>query len=401
MDIRPIQLDEIEAFYTTFTRTMGFGPPSEGQLERDKKSFLTERSVAAVDAGAIVGTAYSHPFELTLPGGAVVPAAGVTAIATASTHRRRGIITQLKRRQLSEALERGEVAAILLASEGQIYGRFGYGPATYVTEIKIDTRDARLAVSRPVDGRTRIIDGETADKVHPVLYDRLRRARAGGIGRPQHFWESITADRDKKETHVVYENPAGKAEGYVRYAVKADWDDAVAAHKLTVQELTAVTPEATIGIWAFLLDVDLVREINAWSRPVDESIRWLLTEPRAYKSTTYRDMIWVRPLDVARLLSERTYTTDVGLTLEIADPFLDLGGTFALLGGPDGAECSRNGGRADLRMSIADLGAISLGGVPPSELGSVGRIEELAPGALRRADAAFLTYPRPWAAQHF
>ncbi len=403
MDIRPIEPDELEAFYTTFTRTMGFGPPSEAQLERDQKSFKTERSIVAVDAGAIVGTAYSHLFELTLPGGVFVPAAGVTAISTVPTHRRRGIVTQLIRTQLSEALDRGEAAAILLASEGGIYGRFGYGAATHVNEIKIDKRNAHLAVARPVDGRTRIIDGETADKLHPPLYDRLRRSRAGGIGRPQSFWESITADRDKKETHVVYENTSGEAEGYVRYTVKADWDEGVPAHKLTVNELTSCTPEATIGIWSYLLDVDLVREIEAWSRPVDESLRWLLTEPRAYRANTYRDFLWVRPLDIAKLLSDRTYTTDIDVTLDVVDPFLDLGGTYTLTGGPDGSKCERDGRSktADLSLSASDLGSISLGGVAPTELALAGRITELRPGALRRADAAFVTYPRPWSGQHF
>lgn len=399
MDIRAITAEEIDRFYATFMRTMGFGPPSESQLERERKSFRYERSVAAFDAGDIVGTAYSHLFELTLPGGALVPAAGVTAVSTASTHRRRGIVTDLMRRQLNEAAERGEPAAVLLASEGRIYGRFGYGPATFVADIQLATKDAQLA-SPNSGGRVRIVDGETADKVFPSVHDRARRLRAGSIGRPQHFWESARADRDKRTIHLVFENAAGEADGYARYDVKADWKDGLPAHKLQLHELTTTSDAAAIELWWYLINVDLVREIDAFSSPLDGPLRWALSEPRALRSKTVRDMYWLRPLDVARLLSSRTFAVDIDVRLEIADALLGRGGTFRLRGGPSGAECARESGPADVAMTIGDLGAITLGGVVPSELASAGRISAEA-GTLARLDAAFITYPRPWGNTHF
>jgi predicted acetyltransferase len=399
MDVRAITPDEIEAFYTTFFRTMGFGPPREEQLERDRRAFVHERSVAAFDAGEIVGTTYSHLFDLTLPGGGFVPAAGVTAVSVASTHRRQGIVSELMRRQLSEAHARGEAAAILIASEGRIYSRFGYGAATLVADVKVDTQVATMAAPSS-GGRVRIVDAATADKVFPAVWDRTR-TRAGSIGRPQHFWDSITADRDKRTIHAVFENASGEADGYVRYDVRAEWKDGLPAHKLTIGEMAACTDVAALELWWYLINVDLVREIEAWSRQMDDPLRWALVEPRALKTTTLRDMLWVRPLDVARLLASRTYTTDLDLCLEIADPLLGLGGSFALRGGPSGAECSRGDGAADLRMTVSELGSIVLGGVAPSDLARAGRIEEVRAGALRAADAAFVTHPRPWTGQYF
>jgi predicted acetyltransferase len=399
MDIRSITLDELESFYAAFSRTIGFPPPAEPYLERERKSFRIERSVAAFDAGQIVGTTYSHLFELTLPGGAVVPAAGLTAVSTASTHRRRGIVTDLMRRQHAEAHERGEPAAILLASEGRIYGRFGYGAATQVSDVKIMKKDAQMAAPNS-GGRIRIIDGETADKVFPSVYDKARRSRAGSISRPPHFWESATADRDKKTILIVFENASGEPDGYARYDVKSDWQDAVPAHKMTLQELTSTTDTASLEIWWYLVNLDLVAEIEAWSRPIDDPLRWAFAEPRALRSTTTRDMYWLRPLDVAQLLAKRTYAVDIDVRLEVSDALLGLGGTFALSGGPTGAECSRNGGASDVSMSIGDLGAILLGGVAPSELARAGRIQA-EDALLARLDAAFVHYPRPWGNTYF
>jgi predicted acetyltransferase len=400
MDVRSITEDELEPFYATFSRTMNFPPPQESYIEREKKSFVYERSVAAFDAGAIVGTAYSHRFELTLPGGAQIPAAGVTAVSTASTHRRQGIVTAVKRRQLEEAAARGEAAAVLLASEGRIYSRFGYGVGTMVADVDIRTKDAQLAAPNS-GGRIRIVDDEAADKLFPSIFTAAARTRAGSIDRPQHFWDSLAADRDKRAVHVVYEDAAGQPRGSVRYTSKADWEDGGQPnHELTIGEFVAVDDTATLELWWYLLNLDLIRDIRAWSRPVDDPLRWALAEPRALRTRAVRDMYWLRPLDVPALLGGRTYALEIDLKLEVLDPMLGLGGTFALAGGPAGATCEPTSGAPDVRLQIGDLGAISLGGTAPSELARAGRFD--APDAMRsRLDAAFLTSPRPWGAMHF
>ena len=400
MDVRSITEDELEPFYGTFMRSMNFPPPKDEYIAREKKSFAYERSVAAFDGGSIVGTAYSHPFELTLPGGAQVSAAGVTAISTASTHRRRGIVSTVKRRQLDEAAQRGEVAAVLLASEGRIYGRFGYGVATMVADVDIRTRDAFLPAPNS-GGTIRIVDGAEADSLFPSIWSEACRVRAGSIDRPPHFWESLTVDRDKAHVHIVFEDAAGQPRGYVRYSTKADWEaGGQPKHEVTVQEFSAVDDVARLELWWYLLSLDLVREVSAWSQPLDDPLRWALAEPRALRTRAVRDMYWLRPLDVPKLLGSRAYAVDIDVKLDIDDPLLGLGGTFVLAGGSTGATCERASGPPDVRMRIADLGAICLGGTVPSDLARAGRFE--APAALlSRLDAAFLTSPRPWGALHF
>ncbi len=395
MDIRQITEDDLEAFYAVFMRNMGFGPPNESYLEREKKSFLYDRSLATFDDGEIVGTAHSHLFDLTVPGGATVQAAGVTAISVSPTHRRRGIVTDLKRRQLREARERGEAAGILLASEGRIYRRFGYGVATQIADTKIIPSDARVE-HRGASGRIRLVSGETADDVFPRVHAQAAAQRPGGIVRPRHFWESAAADRDKKHSHVLHTDDTGEADGYARYDVRADWNDGMPAHKLTLHELVALNDAALHDLWTYILGIDLVREINAYGRPVDEPLRWMFDEPRAVRTHTVRDMYWLRPVDVARVLGARTYSTDIDVTIQIQDPLLDAGGTFHLKGGTDGAICEPVAGNADLRMPISELGSIALGGITPTELARAGRVDELTRGALARADLAFVVAPKPY-----
>ena len=400
MDVRSITPDELEAFFTSFMRTMGFGPPPDAYFERERKTFQYPRSIAAFDAGTIVGTTYSHLFDLTLPGGSQIAAAGVTAVSVSSTHRRRGIVTDLMRRQLLEATERGEPAAILIASEGRIYRRFGYGIATQVADVRIEVRDARVE-HRSHEGRVVIVDGGAADKIFPAVHQKMVKGRAGALGRPQHFWESITADRDKKTVNVVHENAAGEPDGYAIYDVKADWNDGLPTHALSLHALVGTNDAASFELWTYILGIDLVREVKSFSRPVDEPLRWVLDEPRAVRSTSVRDMYWLRPLDIARVLGSRTYATETELRLHVDDPLLGLGGTFVLRAGPDGAECERVDGGADLRLGISELGSIALGGVTPTELHRAGRIEETTPGAVARTELGFATSPRPWGDLYF
>src|ERR671924_60027 len=107
IEIRPIALDELRAYF------------------------------AALEDGSIVGNAAAVSFRLTVPGGARVSASGITAVGVPPSHRRRGITTALMERQLRDTISRGEPVSVLHASEGGIYGRFGYGVASMVSEIDI------------------------------------------------------------------------------------------------------------------------------------------------------------------------------------------------------------------------------------------------------------------------
>src|SRR6516165_6668753 len=125
IELRPIDIEEFPAFNRALSNAFG-GHATEEQIELNKKHVEIDRTLAAFDGAQIVGTGGVFTFQLTVPGSMAVAAAGVTMITVLPTHRRRGILTSIMRRQLTDIRERGEPVAMLYASESIIYGRYGY-----------------------------------------------------------------------------------------------------------------------------------------------------------------------------------------------------------------------------------------------------------------------------------
>jgi predicted acetyltransferase len=401
IEIRPIAPTEFGAFMNLFMRTMGFPPHDEKALEREIRAYDQSRSLAAFDGDQIVGTAHSFLFDLTLPGATVLPAAGVTDVSVATTHRRRGIVTELMRRQLVEARDRGEPLAILIASESAIYGRYGYGLASTIIDVTVDTRFGTLRSEISPPGRVRFVDEVTADKVFPEVYERHRASQPGAVPRHDVWWERWRDERKGDDSLAIYESPDGAVDGYVRYTVRAKWDGGLPDHSLHIHDHIALTVDATAALWRHCLSADLVRSVTAGARPIDEPLRWILANPRAMKVTRVGDLLWARLLDVPRALNARRYATDDEFVLEVVDDLFGTSDRFVLSAGTDGAACEPTQSAADVSMTVADLGAIYLGGTAPSELARVGRIREATAGAVTRLESCFASTPKPWSATWF
>src|SRR5690348_12639363 len=106
--------------------------------------------VLACDGADVVGMALFLDLKLTVPGGAVLPMAGVSWVVVSPTHRRRGVLTAMFT-ELHSRMTDYPVAG-LEASEAAIYGRFGYGPATISSELSIRRREARFHADAPDPG---------------------------------------------------------------------------------------------------------------------------------------------------------------------------------------------------------------------------------------------------------
>ncbi len=138
-----------------------------------------ERSLGAFDGDEMVGKAHAFSFSMSVPGGHL-PTAGVTAVTVLPTHRRRGVLTELMRRQLNDIRDRGEPLAALWASESVIYGRFGYGLAAQSDRVSIDRRHTEFVRQVPdAPGEVRFVDSDAALERWPFLYDGLRETRPG------------------------------------------------------------------------------------------------------------------------------------------------------------------------------------------------------------------------------
>lgn len=127
-------------------------------------------------SGLPAGTGSAYTRDLVVPGG-TVPAAHLTMVAVSAVHRRRGILRQMISLLHQDAARRGEPVAVLCASEGRIYQRFGYGLAATRLVMDFDTRDVSLrAAAAPTGDGGRIRQGAPAD-LDPLVqvFERAQR----------------------------------------------------------------------------------------------------------------------------------------------------------------------------------------------------------------------------------
>ncbi len=399
IEIRPVTEDEDAAYYHATERSFGhhFSPED---MELYRSITERDRTLAAFDGDEIVGTAGAFSLAVTIPGGEL-PMAGVTAVGVLPSHRRRGILTALMRRQLQDVRDRGEPLAGLWASEGSIYGRFGYGLASLHAELRADRQGATFLVDQPDSGRIALVEKDAALPEMRHVYERMRPTRNGMLSRGDRIWTMNYADRERwrhgaSALFYALHRTGDAVDGFATYRIKSEWTDGIPGGMLEVNEVLAEHPQAYAALWRFLFGVDLIGTVEAWDRPIDDPLMHMLTEPRRLRIRV-ADAMYLRILDVRAALSSRRYAVDGRLVLDVRDPFGGFGeGRFELEGGPDGATCRATTAAPDLTLGAVDLGAMYLGGASPRALAGAGRVLEERPGALHAAWRLFATDAAPW-----
>jgi predicted acetyltransferase len=401
-ELRTLRRDEWDIWYDTLIRAFGGVP--EAAEERELWDSLTEfdRSMGAWDGDVCVGTAGAFSFRLTVPGGAAVPAAGITMVSVASTHRRRGVLTSMMRRQLDEVREWGWPLAVLTASEPEIYGRFGYGVGTYQVSAEIDTARVRLSVPPGTDDvRLRYaVPADVLDTCEAV-YGRKVSGRPGMLARLP-GWERLGLIDPESEREgasplqCVLAERDGEVVGYARFHVKPEWDGNGPNGAVRLRDLQGLDPATEAALWRFLFGIDLTSTVVARSRPVDEAWQYQVSDIRRC-AVRVKDSLHVRLVDVGAALQARTYQAPVDVVFEVADAFCPWNtGRWRLSGDAKGASCERTTDAADLSLSVRELGSAYLGGVSLAALGAAGRVRELRQGALVEASVGFASAVAPW-----
>ncbi|HWD81747.1 MAG TPA: GNAT family N-acetyltransferase [Kribbella sp.] len=372
-------------------------PWTDEQYESERRIWERERSIVASEDGQLVGHTGTFSHRMSVPGGQL-PVAGVTMVGVRPTHRRRGILRDLMRAQLTDVHEAGEPLAALTASEPVIYPRFGYGPAADHQEIVVPKASRGL---RPVDGiddvRIRYVDVRESLPRCAELRNRLALDRPGMFQHDERWQEytiSATVVSDlgnASKLRCVVAERDGALVGFAHYRTKR-------AEKgyVDVQRVHAADIAAHAALWRYLLEPDLLSETHCGQLASDDPLLDLLLDPRAPGAIT-RDGLWVRPVDVGRALAGRTYARDVDVVLEIVDDFLPWNaGRWHLSGGTDGAACESTSRDADLTLDVRDLGAVYLGRPSLARLGRAGLVAEHTAGALTAASEAFSTSRLPF-----
>ncbi|MEU9176148.1 GNAT family N-acetyltransferase [Streptomyces sp. NPDC048550] len=402
MEIRSTTDKDLDVFVDTVHAAFGRFPetPIEGgglwwsALEMD-------RCLLALTAdGRPVGTAGAHSFELTLPGQTLVPAAGVTAVGVLPSHRRQGVLSAMMRHQLAELRARGEFLSVLLASEARIYGRFGYGPATYTQRLTVPRRQAALALPRargttdaPATGSgtgsgtgsVEVLRRAECGEILEEVYDRYRREQPGALSRP-HRWWALRAGQPPISPApryvAVHRDADGVPDGYASYSIGEP-------DTLTVDETIATDDAVSTALTRFVLGHDLVSQVVFNHCSPDHPLRWQLADFRAGQVGRDTDWLWVRLLDIPRALTARAWFMDGELVLDVEDPFLGEHGRYLLTVRDGKADCAPTDREPDLSLDVRDLGSVYLGGTAPSTLVRAGHVRAHRPGAAALADSLF------------
>lgn len=392
IEIRPATAED----YDELLRLDGFAFGEQYTEQDFEDAFGSEPAtyLVATLAGRIIGITGHYDFEMTVPGGSV-PVPGVSWVSVSPLHRRRGVLRALMDRQVRDFAAAGFAGAVLTASEGGIYGRFGYGPATAMPHTVIDRRLTRLA--RPgeqVDGEVRLLTAEQARSVLPELHRRWRAQVPGALNRTEAWWDHLFLDREQHRGGMSAKFYLSHPDGYVSYRVKEHWNEGIAALQCRITDYVIGSAEAHTALWQVLLGMDLFETIDSHQIPVDDPLRFLVTDYRQVRTTAVNDGMWLRPVDAAALLAARGYRAEIDTVLEVCDPLLG-DQRLALAGGPDGARCEPTDRPAQASFSLAGLGSAYLGGHRLHTLARAGAVRCEDPALLRRLDLALSTDRAP------
>jgi predicted acetyltransferase len=396
MDPAPITAEEIPEFRDAVGSAF-HNDTTDHHLERMRRTLEPERTLVLRDDGRIVAATGIYTRRMSVPGGDV-PMAGVTQVGVRPTHRRRGMLTTLMRRQLADIHEAGdEAVAALWASESVIYGRFGYGMATLAADLVVHTRDARFR-TEPDRADVQLLPADEAVDLMRPIHDAARTQRPGMIDRDGPWWDSRIDDPDS-DRNGAQALRAAVIEGgaYALYAGKLKFEEGQAAGETIVREVVGTTPESYAAIWSFLLGLDLVRRAVYELAPSDDPLPHMLTEARSAQFTLVGDALWVRLVDLPRALRERAYAQPFDVVFEVADDVCPWNvGRWALRWDGEAATCAQTALPAGIELTVAELGAAYLGGTTLDELARAGRVKELRGGALTAASRAFRGDRAPW-----
>ena len=400
VEVRVAEGDEVLRALAPISHYFGSaGTPPAGHMESVTRVLPEGRMLAAVEGDAIVGGAGAFQFDLTIPGGPV-PVAGVTVVGVLPTHRRRGVLRELMRAQLDGVHQRGEPLAILWASEAGIYPRFGYGLASLSGDIEIHRAHSAYARRSEWSGQARLVPlGEAVEPLQDV-YDRVAAEIPGMLSRTPEWWrarlltdpEWRRSGRGEKACTVLELD--GRPEAYALYRVNFAFEGNISTGVTEVVEAVGASPAATAAVWRFLFDVDWMQRVTAELLPLDHPLLHLVAELNRLRFRV-GDGIWVRLVDVGAALAARSYAEDGDVVIAVADAFCPWNDARFSLDG------SKTTAPADLRLDVDALGSAYLGGFTVGKLARGGRVDELTPGAVERADVLFRTGRAPWTPEIF
>jgi predicted acetyltransferase len=323
--------------------------------------------------GTLQGVVNGFAGAIALPGGTYVSHLAVTHVGVSPTQTRNGIARALLSEQLRRAHADGYVVAGLRASDARIYGRYGYGIASWAVRQDVDLANGgRPKPERRTD--LRVVDAfESFD-----LFQRIAAAepspRSANLQRWDGWWkiQEFRTRHGSTPHHAVVLGAEGSEHGYIRFHIQAsdNWFTSTQRTAI-VDDLIAHDDDAWRALLGHLLSQDILHKVILPSRPVDDPLPRLVDNLRAVQTSELRDESWVRPLDLAKLLNARSYDSNARVVIKVSDPLIaDNDGVWAV--GADGAEKSAE--TANISLPIDTLTELVFSASSAWSLAASGRL---------------------------
>ena len=315
--LESVTKDQLEEFQRAVA--LGFhsdyhGDEGEGEL----KAYEPGRWFGFRSGERWVASTLSSPRRMAVPGG-TLDIAAVTAVTVAPAFRRRGLLTQMMRHQLTTI---NEPLALLFATESLIYGRFGYGGVT--RQLRLSGKTRELGFLPEVDLGPGSVDEVSLDQYRtltPTLRASIFADRPGHLERNDIWWESVLTDPERWRNgssgrrFALHFADDGTPDGFATFRIKRDSSITDYGREVSIEEIDARTSQAYASLWRWLLDLDLVRAFTRPNAPVDETLHELVADPRRIK-TELSDASYARIVDEPGALQARTYRAELDLVIE-------------------------------------------------------------------------------------
>ncbi|HMO96860.1 MAG TPA: GNAT family N-acetyltransferase, partial [Tepidiformaceae bacterium] len=251
IEIRPIRPDELQQY----GRNVAYVFASEEGMEDELKGTQPDFTTCAFVDGKLASTFATLPFTVRL-NGAPVPMGGVTAVGTLPEFRRQGLLRQTMTQALATMRDRNQNLAILWASMGAIYQRFGYGLASAQVNYSFDPRYVGFERSYEIPGRVEMLPKDDSFPIMKQLYIEWATPRNLCIHRSTFLWTVNTLRPPKKDHPVhtaIYRDEGGTPRGHVVYTTEdKTTPEPGPSQELTVSDFIALDTGAARALWDYI-----------------------------------------------------------------------------------------------------------------------------------------------------
>ncbi len=406
IDVRP---SEDAAKYLATDQLVWFGEVTDADADHlrlglpEDQRFVVDLPDGPQDLHA--GIYGVRPMEMSLPGGSVVPIAGLTWVGVHPDVRRRGVLSAMMTDHLSRSHDAGMALSALHASEVAIYGRYGYGMAA----LQLPGVDRpRHDVHRPAPRGGGAADHHPSGRhvrrpvwpsgCTPASSHRSRRLPRHDRRLPRLLLPDVAGAAGpaarQGARRILFARRNGEDIGFAGLRREHKWDNARPSGTVAVGTFTG-SPAARLALARRVVDLDLMGTTKLENIGADDPILGWVGGPRGTGDIKTWDSTWVRLVDLEAAWPLRAYEADCDVVVEVEDRHAPWNaGRWRLSASSGAGSAARTDAAADVTLAVDVLGAGFLGhGI--GGLQRAGLVREHRPGSYAELARAMRTLVEP------